>query len=78
MDTAEIISDIEESKLLGHYRSVNTTLDEPESPKKIKFMDERRMTDGFMKSNAQFAKSVSNFEAIYEDMDIEHPITFDK
>ena len=78
MDTADVIQDIEESKMLGHYRSVNTTVDGPPSPKKIEFMDARRMTDGFMRSDSQFGKSVSNFEAIYEDMDIEHPISFDK
>ena len=78
MDTAGIIQDFEDSRLESLYRSVNTTADAPASPKKIEFMEARRMTDAFARTDSQFGMSVSNFNAIYEDMDVEHPVTFDK
>ena len=51
------------------FRSVNTTADGPPSPKKIEFLEQRRMSDIMAKTNSNFNKSISNYEAIFEDLD---------
>ena len=78
MDTGDIVNQIEEEKIESAFRSVNTTMDCPPSPKKKEFLEARRLDDTFNRADSQFLQSVSNFEAIYEEMDKEVPITFEK
>ena len=52
MNTADVIQDIEDSRLEQLYRSVNTTSDCPPSPKKIEFMEARRLSDAMGRTNS--------------------------
>ena len=77
METAEMIQQIEDDKLEQLYRSVNVTVDEPMSPKKLEYLESRRLSDTGITA-LSFDKSISNFEAIFEDMENAEPVTFDK
>ena len=59
------------------YRSVNL-LDEPASPKKLEYLESRKLSETGLSRGLSFDKSISNFEAIFEEMENEEPVTFDK
>ena len=70
METGEQVQEIEEDKLEAIYRSVNWSRDNQEnSPKRAKFFEDRRLSDTMGGPESIMMKSISNFEAIYEEMD---------
>ena len=70
METEEQVQEIDDEKLEFIYRSVNVSRQEQEnSPKKLKFLEERRLSDTMERPESMMMKSISNFEAIFEEMD---------